>query len=455
MWQQNRRCLRLTCDWQHASSNHGRLRYSLVALGLAGKIDIPSKPPSRLEPRATHMKPDLDRINRTYSPPTASEVRLAAARLLDTTVSHESVDVAAFTGPPEALQVLLIKRSRAPFAGMYALPGGNVGRSEDPKLTAIRELQELTGRRLRDPSQLSPLGERRDPSRDPRLIRSWAFTTSLDQPTGAVECDDVASTFWVSLDDISAGNVALAFDHARVIRDGLKSRREWASLPQVSALTAIAEAADNRNSALVLGVNNEVGRTLDSSLEMQHETYLREYEMLKNESSERIKQRDAFINLNLIAIAAVASFALASPASMLSLFAIPWASACFGWAYLANDEKVTALSRYMQFWLSPRLGPDSLAWENSPKRATNIRGLHKSIQLLADLLQFVAPGIVAPLAYFVLTRETIEWNPFIIGLAITEMAVSVGLAVLFVLHSHLVKRWDVPTHAWETISRSG
>jgi ADP-ribose pyrophosphatase YjhB (NUDIX family) len=54
---------------------------------------------------------------------------------------REGASIAVFDGR----QVLLVKRKRAPFAGLWSLPGGKTERGETPRETACRELMEETG----------------------------------------------------------------------------------------------------------------------------------------------------------------------------------------------------------------------------------------------------------------------------------------------------------------------
>jgi 8-oxo-dGTP diphosphatase len=42
-------------------------------------------------------------------------------------------------------KVLLVRRKRAPFAGLWSLPGGKTERDETPRETVKRELREETG----------------------------------------------------------------------------------------------------------------------------------------------------------------------------------------------------------------------------------------------------------------------------------------------------------------------
>ncbi|HDI74746.1 MAG TPA: NUDIX hydrolase, partial [Thermoprotei archaeon] len=61
--------------------------------------------------------------------------------------------------------IVLIKRSKDPFKGYWALPGGFVEYGETVEEAAIREAFEETGIRI---ELLALVGVYSDPSRDPR-----------------------------------------------------------------------------------------------------------------------------------------------------------------------------------------------------------------------------------------------------------------------------------------------
>ena len=117
-------------------------------------------------------------------------------------------------------RILLVRRGRPPFRGMWALPGGFVEMQETVEEAAARELHEETGIRAR-PWRL--VGVYSGPHRDPRgSSASVAFLLRgrWTRPRGA---DDAAEAAWVSLRDARP----LAFDHERIVRD---ARRLWAKL---------------------------------------------------------------------------------------------------------------------------------------------------------------------------------------------------------------------------------
>jgi 8-oxo-dGTP diphosphatase len=76
-----------------------------------------------------------------------------------------TVDVIVFTIEAGRLKVLLIRRGRYPFEGMWAMPGGFVNIDESLKRAAWRELREETGVRAAHLQQLGAFGR---PDRDPR-----------------------------------------------------------------------------------------------------------------------------------------------------------------------------------------------------------------------------------------------------------------------------------------------
>jgi 8-oxo-dGTP diphosphatase len=109
-------------------------------------------------------------------------------------------------------RVLLIRRRRDPFVGLWALPGGFIELEETLEAAARRELREETGIEVEQLEQLSTFG---DPGRDPRgRVISVVYLGSVDvgqvQPQAG---DDAAEVGWFRLRQPPP----LAFDHAQIL----------------------------------------------------------------------------------------------------------------------------------------------------------------------------------------------------------------------------------------------
>lgn len=127
-----------------------------------------------------------------------------------------SGDNCLFTFDGKALKVLLIQRGKAPYKGMWALPGGFIELDETLLETSRRELEEETGLTGVD---LRFLGVYGDPGRDPRgrVITTvhWGIVP-FDQASVRAG-DDAAKAQWHP----AYRPPRLAFDHGLALKDGL------------------------------------------------------------------------------------------------------------------------------------------------------------------------------------------------------------------------------------------
>ena len=134
-----------------------------------------------------------------------------------------TVDLVLLTIRDDALQVLLVRRGGEPFRGQLALPGGFVQPDEDLATAASRELAEEADVRGVHLEQLASYGA---PDRDPRMrvisVAYLAFAPSLPEATAG---SDAAEVTWAPVPEVLATGSALAFDHRRILTDGLERAR--------------------------------------------------------------------------------------------------------------------------------------------------------------------------------------------------------------------------------------
>ncbi len=135
-----------------------------------------------------------------------------------------AVDLVVLTIRHDQLCALAIRRGEKPFAGKLALPGGFVRPDEDIDAAAARELMEETGVDSIDRLHLEQLATYGKPDRDPRMrtlsVAHLAFASNLPEPTAGT---DAAEAMWLPVADLAAKR--LAFDHNRILADGLERAR--------------------------------------------------------------------------------------------------------------------------------------------------------------------------------------------------------------------------------------
>ena len=134
-----------------------------------------------------------------------------------------TVDLVVLTVRDGELSVLLVERGEEPYRGRPALPGGFLRPDEDLPAAAARELAEETG--LTEGSvHLEQLASYGSPDRDPRqrvvTVCYLALAPDLPTPTAGT---DAAAADWVPVD--MALRTRLAFDHDRLLRDGVERAR--------------------------------------------------------------------------------------------------------------------------------------------------------------------------------------------------------------------------------------
>jgi 8-oxo-dGTP diphosphatase len=136
-----------------------------------------------------------------------------------------AADLVILTVRDGALQVLLIRRGIPPYRGRWALPGGFVRPDEDLEQTARRELAEETGLSS-DRIHLEQVATYGAPDRDPRgRVVSVAYLALVPDLPAPVAGTDAASAGWVGVGEVLADPGRLAFDHHRILSDGVERAR--------------------------------------------------------------------------------------------------------------------------------------------------------------------------------------------------------------------------------------
>ena len=146
-----------------------------------------------------------------------------------------TVDLVVLTVRESRLCALLIRRGEDPYAGLTALPGGFVRPEESLGEAAKRELAEETG--LAElPVHLEQLATYGTVHRDPRMrvvsVAYLALAPDLPAPKAG---GDAADAHWLPVAELlpelfpdvktGRGGRPFAFDHARILEDGVERAR--------------------------------------------------------------------------------------------------------------------------------------------------------------------------------------------------------------------------------------
>jgi 8-oxo-dGTP diphosphatase len=136
-----------------------------------------------------------------------------------------TVDLVVLTIRGDELAVLTVRRAAAPYKGRWALPGGFVHENEDLLDAAERELAEETAlTSIR--AHLEQLATYGAPRRDPRgRVVSVAYLALLPGSPSPAAGSDAVDAAWQPVAPLLAGPRRLAFDHHRILSDGVERAR--------------------------------------------------------------------------------------------------------------------------------------------------------------------------------------------------------------------------------------
>jgi hypothetical protein len=140
-----------------------------------------------------------------------------------------------------------------------------------------------------------------------------------------------------------------------------------------------------------------------------------EYIKLKDEQTKRIGFRDNLLYVNLVLIAGIMSFAFTGARDenqwrLHGLLIVGWTTLILGWTYVVNDEKISAIGRYIRESLTPELDlkpPETqlFGWERA-HRSDRRRRRRKIEQLVIDELSFPGLGLGAIFLFLTLPSHS-------------------------------------------------
>lgn len=124
-----------------------------------------------------------------------------------------SIDPVVFSIINDELHILLYKRPKDPHKDAWALPGGLIRPNEDMSLAESvgRVLKLKTGAEVNYSEQLCSVGGWRD-------VRGWTLSVAYIALVSTQEVNSVSQ--WLPVRELP--NIALAFDHDKIIEAGVK-----------------------------------------------------------------------------------------------------------------------------------------------------------------------------------------------------------------------------------------
>jgi len=173
------------------------------------------------------------------------------------------------------------------------------------------------------------------------------------------------------------------------------------------------------------------------------EIFFKEYDKLKSEQAQRIGFRDNLLYVTLGLFATVISFALSKPSHNYALLVIPWICLILGWTYIVNDEKISAIGRYIRYKLVDKVKEHTnytdvetlFGWEIA-HRSDKHRKRRKVQQLIVDEITFVCSGAIALATFwFLVSQPPIA----VIILSLVELLLLIVLGVEMFIYADLAK----------------
>lgn len=169
-----------------------------------------------------------------------------------------------------------------------------------------------------------------------------------------------------------------------------------------------------------------------------------EYERVKGEQQARIGFRDNLLYATLASMGAVVTAVLHKDGQAALLLLLPPVSVLLGWTYLVNDEKISAIGRYVREELAPQLAALAdgrerggapaviFGWERA-HRSDSRRRSRKCLQLAVDLTTFCVAPVAAVVVFWTAGPSGVP----LVAVSGVELAAIAVLAVQIVLYAEL------------------
>ncbi len=192
----------------------------------------------------------------------------------------------------------------------------------------------------------------------------------------------------------------------------------------------------------------------DEQQQQMLQVYLQEYDKLKEEQTQRIGFRDNILYVTLGLFGGILSFALSNKINDYALLVIPWVGLILGWNYLVNDEKISAIGRYIRLTLAQKIKEkigetnkeqtdtepkqtddedrESIFFWEVTHRSDRRRKRRKIEQLIIDEITFVLSGIVALFAFW-FSGSNLHW--------VIHILCGIELVILLILG------WEIAIYA--------
>lgn len=175
------------------------------------------------------------------------------------------------------------------------------------------------------------------------------------------------------------------------------------------------------------------------------EVIFREYDKLKSEQAQRIGFRDNLLYVTLALFGTIISVAISNPSNYSTLLVIPWTCLILGWTYIVNDEKISAIGRYIRLKLVDKVKEYTgcqdqdletlFGWEIA-HRSDSHRRRRKIQQLIVDEITFTISGIIAIVVFWNLVPHA----PLLIAiLSGVEVLLLIVLGVEMFIYADLAK----------------